>query len=92
MKLITIWRRVLLHVRSLLLPDAKAIAKRAWSLRFIELAAAADIILNIVPVIGDWLPWWLTLLLLGGAWLARLVLQPAAPATEPEKEAVNANK
>jgi|GEM_PF-5899408 len=58
-----------------LIPDAAAVYKRAWSLRLIELAAVADIILNVVPVIGDYLPWWLTLALLGGAYVARLLIQ-----------------
>lgn len=60
--------------------------RRAWSLRLMELAALADIILNIVPATADYLPWWLTLALLAGAWAARLVAQPA------EKEASNANQ
>lgn len=79
---ITTWRR---HVRAWLIPDAGSVIKRAWSLRLIELAAVADTILNVVPVIGDWLPWWLTLLLLGSAWIARHVAQPAA---EKEKNNV----
>ncbi|MBB3523069.1 hypothetical protein [Rhizobium sp. BK456] len=58
-----------------LIPDAAAVYKKAWSLRLIELAAVADIILNVVPVIGDYLPWWLTLALLGGAYVARLLIQ-----------------
>ncbi|MDO3431202.1 hypothetical protein QWJ46_00745 [Rhizobium sp. CBN3] len=62
-------------VARVLIPDATATAKRAWSLRFIELAALADVILNVVPVVSDYLPWWLTLALLGGAWVARLLTQ-----------------
>lgn len=59
-------------VARVLIPDAASIFKRAWSLRLIELAMLADIILNLVPVVSDYLPWWLTLALLGGAWVARL--------------------
>jgi hypothetical protein len=79
---ITIWRgalsRARSEVRAWLIPDAGSVAKRAWSLRFIELAAVADIILNFVPVVADFIPWWATLALLGGAWVARHVAQPAA--------------
>ncbi|TIN83091.1 hypothetical protein [Mesorhizobium sp.] len=57
-------------------PDWRRVLARAWSLRFIELAALTDIILNVVPYVSDYLPWWLTLLLLGGAWMARLLWQP----------------
>ncbi|QIG68388.1 hypothetical protein EVB74_053 [Rhizobium phage RHph_Y3_56_1] len=63
-----------------LIPDAAAVYKKAWSLRLIELAALADIILNVVPVVSDYLPWWLTLVLLGGAWGARLLIQTKEPA------------
>jgi len=76
MKLIPDWRRVLSRARGWLVDDAGDITKRAWSLRLIELAALADIILNVVPFVSDFLPWWLTLLLLGGAWVARHVAQP----------------
>ncbi|MBB5664731.1 hypothetical protein GGE68_002928 [Rhizobium leguminosarum] len=62
-------------VARVLIPDAAAVYKKAWSLRLIELAAVADVILNVVPVIGDYLPWWLTLALLGGAYVARLLTQ-----------------
>ncbi|MBB4192807.1 hypothetical protein [Rhizobium aethiopicum] len=62
-------------VARVLIPDAAAVYKKAWSLRLIELAAAADVILNVVPVVSDYLPWWLTLALLGGAWVARLLIQ-----------------
>ncbi|AHG45133.1 hypothetical protein RLEG12_18675 [Rhizobium leguminosarum bv. trifolii CB782] len=58
-----------------LIPDWRAIATRAWSLRLIELAALADIVLNAIPAVSDLLPWWLTLVLLGGAWVARLLIQ-----------------
>lgn len=63
-----------------LIPDAASVYKKAWSLRLIELAALADIILNVVPVIGDYLPWWLTLALLVGAYAARLLIQKKEPA------------
>lgn len=63
-----------------LIPDAGFTWRRAWSLRLIELAALADIILNVVPVVSDYLPWWLTLLLLGGAYVARLLIQNKEPA------------
>lgn len=58
-----------------LIPDVERVLKRAWSLRLIELAALVDIILNTVPSM-DFLPWWVTLALLGGAWTARLLWQP----------------
>jgi hypothetical protein len=80
---ITIWRRALSRVQ--FIPDARRILARAWSLRGIELAAIVDIILNVVPYVSDWLPWWLTLVLLGLAWGARLIAQP-------EKEKVIANQ
>jgi hypothetical protein len=73
------WREALnrawLAVRAHLIPDAGFTWKRAWSLRLIELAAVSDIILNVVPVVSDYLPWWLTLLLLGGAYIARMLIQ-----------------
>ncbi len=50
-----------------LIPDVRRVLKRAWSLRLIELAALADIILNALPYTADRLPWWLTLVLLAGA-------------------------
>jgi hypothetical protein len=37
-----------------LVPDWRRVLSRAWSLRFIELA---EIILNMVPAISDFLPW-----------------------------------
>lgn len=69
----------------MLLPDWRRLVRRAWSLRLIEIAAAADFILNVVPFVSDWLPWWLTIVLLAGAWVARLIAQP-------EKEVANANQ
>lgn len=60
----------------MLLPDWRRLVRRAWSLRLIEIAAAADLILNVVPFVSDWLPWWLTIVLLAGAWGARLIAQP----------------
>lgn len=63
MKLVADWRRVL---------------SRAWSLRLIELAALADVVLNVVPFMSDILPWWITIALLLAAWAARLLLQPGA--------------
>ncbi|MBY5553712.1 hypothetical protein J0664_06125 [Rhizobium leguminosarum] len=71
-------------VARVLIPDAATTAKKAWSLRLIELAAVTDIILNVVPVVSDFLPWWLTLVLLGGAWIARHLIQ--------KKEAPGADK
>ena len=68
-----------------LLSNWKDVAARAWSLRLIELAAAADIILNLVPYVADVLPWWVTVALLLAAWAARLISQP-------EKEAADGNK
>ncbi|MGO6684181.1 hypothetical protein [Rhizobium leguminosarum] len=62
-------------VARVLIPDVGFTWKRAWSLRLIELAAVSDIILNVVPVVSDYLPWWLTLALLGGAYVARLLIQ-----------------
>ncbi|MBY2997824.1 hypothetical protein [Rhizobium leguminosarum] len=62
-------------VARVLISDAGFTWKRAWSLRLIELAALSDIVLNVVPVVSDYLPWWLTLLLLGGAYVARLLIQ-----------------
>lgn len=58
------------------IPDVKRVLTRAWSLRLMELAAATDIILNVVPYTSDYLPWWLTLALLGSAWASRLLVQP----------------
>jgi hypothetical protein len=68
-----------------LLPDWRAVIGRAWSLRLIEIAAADDIILNVVPFVSDWLPWWLTIALLAAAWGARILSQP-------EKEPANADQ
>jgi hypothetical protein len=68
-----------------LLPDWRQVLSRAWSLRLIEAAAAADIILNIVPSMADFMPWWVTAALLVAAWGARLLAQS-------EKEAPNANQ
>ncbi|MGO8211823.1 hypothetical protein ACC782_33625 [Rhizobium ruizarguesonis] len=79
MKLIPDFGRALNGVwstaRAQLIPDAAGVYKKAWSLRLIELAAVSDIILNVVPVVSDWLPWWLTLVLLGGAYVARMLIQ-----------------
>ena len=68
-----------------LLSNWKDVAARAWSLRLIELAALADIVLNLVPYVADVLPWWVTVALLLAAWLGRLLAQP-------EKEAADGNK
>ncbi|RWX41666.1 hypothetical protein EHH54_05825 [Rhizobium leguminosarum] len=64
----------------MLVHNWREVLLRAWSLRLIELAALADIILNVVPVVSDYLPWWLTLVLLGGAYVARLLIQNKEPA------------
>jgi len=83
MKLIPDFGRALSCVwstaRAQLIPDAAGVYKKAWSLRLIELAALSDLILNVVPVVSDWLPWWLTLVLLGGAYVARLLIQNKEP-------------
>ncbi|MEZ2132453.1 MULTISPECIES: hypothetical protein [unclassified Sinorhizobium] len=96
MKLLPDWRLAWSQVRARLLPDVEDILKRAWSLRLIELAFAADLILNLVPVVSDYLPWWLTLLLLVGAYVARLLVQPdpasEAAGVDKEKETTNANQ
>jgi hypothetical protein len=68
-----------------LIPDARRVLRRAWSLRLMELAALADIVLNVVPSVSNYMPWWLTLVLLGGAYLGRFILQP-------EKDPANADK
>lgn len=44
-------------VRVRLIHDAGLKWKRTWSLRLIELAAVSNIILNVVPVVQDYLPW-----------------------------------
>ena len=84
MKLIPDFGRALSCVwstaRAQLIPDAAGVYKKAWSLRLIELAALSDLILNFVPVISDYLPRWLTLALLGGAYVARLLIQNKDPA------------
>jgi hypothetical protein len=74
----------------MLVHNWRAVLSRAWSLRLLELAAVVDIILNVVPVVSDYLPWWLTLLLLGGAWTARLLAQPESAASD--KESTHANQ
>jgi flagellar biosynthesis component FlhA len=61
------------------------VLSRAWSRRFIELAALADIILNMVPAISDFMTLWLTLLLLGGTWVARHVAQSESKETTNAK-------
>ena len=38
------------------------------------------IVLNVVPFVSDYLPWWLTLVPLGGAYVARLLIQNKEPA------------
>jgi hypothetical protein len=72
----------------MLVNNWRGVLRRAWSLRLLELAAVVDIILNVVPIVSDYLPWWLTLLLLGGAWTARLLAQPDPKSGD--KEAANA--
>ncbi|WP_081647243.1 hypothetical protein [Rhizobium grahamii] len=69
------------------IPDWRRVLSRAWSLRLIELAALADIILNLVPAVSDFLPWWLTLALLGGAYIARMLAQPDPKPTDGEANA-----
>jgi hypothetical protein len=66
----------------MLLQDWRRVLARAWSLRLIELAAVADLILNLVPYFSDWLPWWFTIALLVGAWGARLLAQPEKEASQ----------
>jgi hypothetical protein len=71
-----------------LIPDVRRVLARAYSLRLMELAALSNIIINVVPYTADYLPWWLTLVLLAGAYVGRLVAQRDAPSTE----ATNANQ
>ncbi len=77
MNLATWCGELMTRVRSKLLPDALTVVKRAWSLRLIELTFLLDLILNVVPYVSDFLPWWLTIALLAGAWVARLITQPS---------------
>ncbi|MEZ2131537.1 MULTISPECIES: hypothetical protein [unclassified Sinorhizobium] len=56
MKLLPDWRLAWSQVRARLLSDVEDILKRAWSLRLLELAALADIVLNMVPVVSAYLP------------------------------------
>ena len=58
-----------------LIPDAGRVLKRALSLRFIELAALANMALELVPYVADFLPWWVPLVLLAFAWGGRLINQ-----------------
>ncbi|PBB93206.1 hypothetical protein CK215_04310 [Mesorhizobium sp. WSM3864] len=69
-----------------LLPDWRRVLARAWSMRLIELAFVSNFIINVVPSIADFLPWWLTLLLLGSAWTARLIWQPDKVTTDADKQ------
>jgi hypothetical protein len=42
------------------------VLRRAWSLRLLEAAALAGIVLNVVPSVSEYMQWWLTFVLLGG--------------------------
>ena len=66
MKLLDNWRDVLL---------------RAWSMKAIGFAAFLEIASNVVPVLSDYIPWWVTVIVLAGAAGARLIKQPEASGT-----------
>lgn len=51
------------------------ILTRAWSLRFMALAAAMELAGNIVPYLDDFFPHWLTILIIGAAFVSRFVSQ-----------------
>lgn len=58
-----------------LIHDWRAVLRKAFSLRFIELAALAEIAMEFVPFVSDFLPWWLPIALLALAWVGRLIKQ-----------------
>jgi hypothetical protein len=58
-----------------LLSDWKSVLKRAWSMKMIGFAAFLEVAQNVVPVIADYVPWWVTVLVLGAAGVARLLSQ-----------------
>lgn len=58
-----------------LIPDAWPVLKKALSLRFIELSALAQVLIEFVPYVSDYLPWWLPLALLALAYVGRLIKQ-----------------
>lgn len=63
-----------------LIPDWRVVLRRAWSIRFIALAAVCDFVAEMWPIlIGDSPPRWLALAGAGFtllALVARFVLQP----------------
>lgn len=58
-----------------LLSDWKSVLKRAWSMKLIGFAAFLEVAQNVVPLLSDYIPWWVTLLVIGGAGVARLIKQ-----------------
>lgn len=58
-----------------LLSDWKRVLNKAWSMKLIGFAAFLEVAQNVVPVIADYVPWWVTVLVIGGAGVARLISQ-----------------
>lgn len=59
-----------------LLDDWRDVLARAWSLKLVGFTAFLEITSNVVPLVGDYVPWWVTVGLLVAAAVARLVKQP----------------
>lgn len=62
-----------------LIPEWKAVLLRAWSTRLMALAFVIDAAQQTLPYVADYLPWWVPLLVLGLAFLARHVKQENLP-------------
>lgn len=61
-----------------LLSDWRDVLKRAWSMKLIGFAAFLEVAQNVAPAISDYVPWWVTVLIIGGAGVARLLKQGGA--------------
>lgn len=61
-----------------LLDNWKDVFKSAWSMKAIGFAAFLEIASNVVPVLSDYIPWWVTVIVLAAAAGARLIKQPVA--------------
>ena len=58
-----------------LLSNWRDVLLRAWSVRLMALAFVIDGAQQMLPYVADYLPWWVPLLVLAGALIARHVKQ-----------------
>lgn len=69
-----------------LIDNWKAVIKNAYSLWLIALAGALELGAEVIPYVSDFVPWWVPLVVLVGAYGLRLVKQESVSGRKEEDE------